>query len=69
LDFDLLSKLAVFVLGLFLIGYMAGWFITSWYLGSILMILSSLMLMFITKLLRLKDLYRIIRFDEVNEES
>ena len=69
LDYGFGSRLAVFVLGLFLLGYLTGRFMASWYLGAILMILSSLALMFLTKLLRLKDLYRIIRSDEVNEES
>ena len=69
LDYGFGSRLAVFVLGLFLLGYLTDRFMASWYLGAILMILSSLALMFLTKLLRLKDLYRIIRSDEVNEES
>ena len=68
LDYGFVTRLAVFVLGLFLLGYLAGRFMASWYLGAIFIILSSLMLMFITKLLRFKDLYRIIRSDEVNEE-
>jgi O-antigen/teichoic acid export membrane protein len=68
-DYGFVTRLVVFVLVLFLLGYLAGRFMANWYQGAILMILSSLALMFITKLIRFKDLYRIIRFDEVNEES
>jgi O-antigen/teichoic acid export membrane protein len=67
-DFGFVIRLVVFILLLFLLGYLAGRFMSIWYQGVILMILSSLVLMFITKLLRFKDLYRIIRSDEVNEE-
>jgi hypothetical protein len=38
-------------------------------MGAILMIGSSIILMFATKLLKLKDLYRIIRFDDAAGES
>ena len=68
-DFRYVSRLVIFVLALFLLGYLAGRFMTSWYQGAILIILSSLALMFLTNLLRFKDLYRIIRSDEVIEES
>jgi O-antigen/teichoic acid export membrane protein len=69
LDYGFIIRLAVFVLGLFLLGYLSSRFMGSWYHGALLMILSSLMLMFITKLLRFRDLYRIILSDEVNDES
>jgi O-antigen/teichoic acid export membrane protein len=68
-DFGFAVRLAVFILLLFLIGYLAGRFMASWYQGAILMIGSSIVLMFATKLLKLRDLYRIIRFDEASEES
>jgi len=69
LDYGFVSRLAVFVLGIFLFGYLAGRFMANWYQGAILLILSSLALMFLTRLLRLKDLYKIIQSDEVDEES
>ena len=68
-DYGFVARLVVFVLVLFLLGYLAGRFMASWYQGAMLMILASLMLMFLTKLLRFKDLNSIIRSDEVNEES
>jgi len=68
-DYGFLSRLFAFVLILFLIGYLAGRFMSHWYQGVILMILFSIVLMFLTKLLRLKDLYRIIRSEEVIDES
>ena len=66
-DFGFLGRLAAFVMGLFLIAYLGGRFLPGWYQGAMLMILSAIALMFLTKLLRIKDLYRLIRSDEVNE--
>jgi len=68
-DYRFISKLFVFIMILFLIAYLSGRFMNSWYLGVVVVILSSLMLMFLTKLLRFKDLYRIIRSGEVDVES
>jgi O-antigen/teichoic acid export membrane protein len=68
-DYEYLTRLAVFLLVLFLLGYLSGRFMSSWYQGAILMLLSSPVLMFLTKLIGFKDLYRIIRFDEGYEES
>ena len=67
-DFGFASRLAVFILLLLLIGYLAGRFMAPWYQGAILMMGSSVVLMFATKLLKLKDLYRIIRFDDARGE-
>ena len=69
LDYGFLSRLAVFVLGIFLFGYLSSRFMASWYQGAILMVLSSLILMFATKLLRFRDLYRIILSEEGDDES
>lgn len=68
-DYGFLITLVAFVLGVFLIGYLGGRFMDNWYRGAIMMILSSLVLMFLTKLLRFKDLYRIVRSGEENLES
>ena len=59
-----ISRLAVFVMSVFGLGYLADKFLAPWYLGAILLILSALALMFFIKLLKFRDLYRIIRFDE-----
>jgi len=67
-DYGYIVRLVVFVLLLFLFGNLAGRFMDSWFQGAILMILFSLVLMFLTKLLKIKDLYRIIRSNEENEE-
>ncbi len=69
LDYGFITRLAVFVLGLFLFGYLSSRFMASWYQGAILLILFSLILMFATKLLRFKDLYRIILSEEADDES
>jgi O-antigen/teichoic acid export membrane protein len=68
-DYRYIVRLVVFVLLLFMFGYLAGRFMDSWFQGAILLILSSLVLMFLTKLLKFKDLYRIIRSNEEIEES
>ncbi|KPL17124.1 MAG: hypothetical protein AMS26_02025 [Bacteroides sp. SM23_62] len=68
-DYGFATRLAVYFLVLLLLGYLAGRFMASWYQGAILIIISSIMLMFATKLVKFKDLYRIIRFDESGEES
>jgi O-antigen/teichoic acid export membrane protein len=68
-DFGFAGRLAVFLLVLFLVGYLTGRFMAIWYQGAILMIGTSIILMFATKLLKLKDLYRIIRFDDAAGES
>jgi O-antigen/teichoic acid export membrane protein len=68
-DYGFATRLAVYFLVLLLLGYLAGRFMASWYKGAILIILSSIMLMFATKLVKFKELYRIIRFDESGEGS
>jgi O-antigen/teichoic acid export membrane protein len=60
-------RLAGFMGALFGIGFLADRFTDRWYIGAIGIILSSVLLMFATRLLTLRDLYRIIRFDEISE--
>jgi hypothetical protein len=61
------GRLVVLFVVLFSTGYLADRFMPSWYQGAILIIVASSGLMFATKLLKFKDLYRIIRFDETGE--
>ncbi len=68
-DYGFATRLVVFFLILFLLGYLAGRFMASWYQGAVLIILSAVLLMFASGLLRFKDIYRIIRFDEAGERS
>jgi O-antigen/teichoic acid export membrane protein len=68
-DYGFLTRLFIFILVFFLFGYLAGRFMDNWYQGAIMMIFSSLVLLFLTKLLRFKDLYRIVRSGEENQES
>jgi O-antigen/teichoic acid export membrane protein len=51
------------------IGYLADSFLENWYAGAIAIILSAVVLMFATGMLTFRDLYRIIRFDEISEGS
>jgi O-antigen/teichoic acid export membrane protein len=62
-------RLAGFILVLFVIGYLTDRYLDSWYLGAIVIILSSLLLMFASGMLTIRDLYRIIRFDELSAGS
>jgi len=68
-DYKFIARLALFALILCLVGYITSIYFTQWYLGAFLMILSSLSLMFLFRLVRLKDLYNIIRFDERQEDD
>ncbi len=68
-DYGLLARLLVFVLIVFGIAFLAEKFLDSWYLGAVLVILSSVAFMFLTKLLVFRDLYRIILYDEAGGES
>lgn len=64
-DYGFAARLSVFFLVLFLFGFLVSRLIPSWYQGAILIIGLSIILLFATGLIKLKDLYRIIRFDEV----
>ena len=63
------GRLVVFFLLLFLASYLCERFLPGWYQGALTILLATLVLMFTTQLVKLKDLYRMIRFDEVIEGS
>ncbi len=67
-DYRFTARLVIFILVLFVGGYFLSTYISNWYQGAILLILSSLILMFVVKLLRFRDLYRIIRLDEESKD-
>jgi O-antigen/teichoic acid export membrane protein len=62
------GRLLAFLVMLFITGTLADRFLPRWYEGAMLIVLASIGLMFATKLLKFKDLYRIIRFDEAGKD-
>ena len=67
LAYGFAGRLTVFFLLLFLTGYLSDRLIAGWYPGALLIILSAIGLMFITRLAKWKDLYQILRLDESGE--
>jgi O-antigen/teichoic acid export membrane protein len=64
-DYAFAGRLAVFFLLLFLTAYLCERLLPGWYPGALTILLASVVLMFTTQLVKLRDLYRMIRFDEV----
>ena len=67
-DYGFLARLVVYVLIVFGTGILSERFLDNWYLGAVILMLSSVAFMFFIRLLRFRDLYRIIRFGEAGGE-
>ena len=59
-----LIRLGILILLVFLSGWTTRNYISSWYTGAVVLILASVILSFLTGILKIKDLIRIIRLEE-----
>jgi O-antigen/teichoic acid export membrane protein len=57
-------RLGIYIPMVYLTGWIAQKTVSSWYSGAIMLILAALLLGFLTGLLKVRDLYRMIRFNE-----
>ena len=61
---EYMIRMGIFIPLVFISGWATQNFISSWYSGAVILILSAVLLSFLTGLLKIRDLYKMILFNE-----